>query len=66
MKSIGQLVIEHYADTYEEVLELAQENSTYAVNSNSLIYYALDVYAYDVTIPAKVQWRWYSVQEIRF
>ena len=54
LKSIGQLVIEHYADTYEEVLELAQENSTYAVrNSNSLIYYALDVYAYDVTIPGE-------------
>lgn len=54
LKSIGQLVIDHYADTYKEVLELAQENSTYAAkNSQSLIYYALDVYAYDVAIPGE-------------
>ncbi|KAF6071714.1 putative peptidase family protein [Candida albicans] len=44
----------NYAPVDIPSLELAQENSTYAVrNSNSLIYYALDVYAYDVTIPGE-------------
>lgn len=51
---MGQTVIDHYADTYDECLELAESNPDEAVrNSASLRYYALDVYAYDVAIPGE-------------
>lgn len=49
---IGQGVVGHYADTFDECLELAEHNETYAIrNSASLRYYALDVYAYDIAVP---------------
>lgn len=49
---LGQGVVGHYADTYEECLELAKTNSSEAVrNSATLRYYALDVYAYDLSVP---------------
>lgn len=49
---LGQGVIDHYADTFEECLELAENNETLAVrNSASLRYFALDVYAYDIAVP---------------
>lgn len=49
---LGHGVIGHYADTYEECLELAQTNASEAVrNSATLRYYALDVYAYDIAVP---------------
>lgn len=52
--SLGQGVVGHYADTYEECLELAKTNVSEAVrNSATLRYYALDVYAYDISIPGK-------------
>lgn len=52
--SIGQGVVGHYADTYDECLELAKKNITEAVrNSATLTYYALDVYAYDIAVPGK-------------
>lgn len=52
--SFGYEVVGHYADTYDECLELAKKNSTLAVrNSATLRYYALDVYAYDISIPGK-------------
>lgn len=51
---IGQFVVGHYADTYEECLELAEANATYALrNSATLRYFALDVYAYDIAVPGK-------------
>lgn len=51
---LGQQVIGHYADTYEECLELAKTNESLAVrNSATLRLYALDVYAYDISIPGK-------------
>ncbi|RCK56528.1 pH-regulated antigen PRA1 [Candida viswanathii] len=54
LESIGNEIVGHYVDSYEDCLEFATENATYAVrNSDSLIYYALDVYAYDVAAPGE-------------
>lgn len=50
--AMGEKVISHYADTYEDCLELAKSNASYtAINSATLRYYALDVYAYDISVP---------------
>lgn len=50
--AIGQGLIEHYADGYSGVLELAEGNRTEAVHdSETLQYFALEVYAYDVAVP---------------
>ncbi|KAL4764222.1 major allergen Asp F2 [Aspergillus foveolatus] len=52
MPAIGQGLVEHYADGYEGVLELAEGNRTEAVHdSETLQYFALEVYAYDVVVP---------------
>lgn len=52
--SLGQGVVGHYADTYDDCLELAQTNSSQAVrNSATLRLYALDVWAYDISIPGE-------------
>lgn len=52
--SMGQGVVGHYADTYDECLELAKQNISEAVrNSATLRFYALDVYAYDIALPGK-------------
>jgi len=51
---VGEGVVEHYGHEgkYPGVLALAKENSTYAVrNSDSLQYFALEVYAHDVAVP---------------
>ncbi|KAI4739670.1 zincin [Aureobasidium sp. EXF-12298] len=51
---IGEGAAEHYADTYTECLELAQENSAEAVrNTHTLQYFALDVYAMEVALPGE-------------
>ncbi|PLB54774.1 zincin [Aspergillus steynii IBT 23096] len=52
LPAIGQGLIEHYADDYEEVVELAKgDNSTLATkDSNTLQYFALEVFAYDVVV----------------
>lgn len=51
---IGQDVVGHYADTYDECVELAESSPEEAVrNSASLRYYALEVYAYDVAVPGE-------------
>lgn len=50
--SIGAGHIEHYADDYEEVIELAAGNDTHSTHdSNALQYFALEVYAYDIAVP---------------
>lgn len=50
--AFGKGAIGHYADTYEDVLELAKTNGSRAVrNSASLILYALDIYAHDISVP---------------
>lgn len=49
---LAQEAIGHFADGYEECLELAETEPSEAVkNSESLRYYALEVYAYDVAVP---------------
>lgn len=50
--SMGEFVAGHYADTFEEVLQLAKTNSSLAVrNSATLRYFAIDAYTYDIIIP---------------
>lgn len=52
--TVGQSSVDHYADTYDECLELANESPEEAVrNSASLRLYALEVYAYDITLPGQ-------------
>ncbi len=52
LPAFGQGLIEHYADGYDGVLELAEGNRTEAVHdSETLQYFALEVYAYDVAVP---------------
>lgn len=47
-------VIDHYVDDYTPVLELARTNPEVAVrNSDSLQYFAVDVYAYDIALPGR-------------
>ncbi|KAK5714350.1 Prenylated Rab acceptor protein 1 [Elasticomyces elasticus] len=49
---IGEGVVGHYADEYEECLQLAIDSPEEAVrNSATLRYFALDVYAYDIAEP---------------
>ncbi|OTA52379.1 major allergen Asp F2 [Hypoxylon sp. EC38] len=54
LPAIGEGIVEHYADTYEECLELAINNPAEAVrNSHTLQYFALDVYAFDIAVPGE-------------
>jgi hypothetical protein len=51
---VGEGVVEHYssAPKYPGVLDLAKSNSAWAVrNSDSLQYFALEVYAHDIAVP---------------
>ncbi|EAT89727.1 hypothetical protein HBH56_018760 [Parastagonospora nodorum] len=50
---VGEGVVEHYSvGKYPGVLELAKENSTYAVrDSDTLQYFALEAYAQDIAVP---------------
>ncbi|CAI6301749.1 unnamed protein product [Periconia digitata] len=51
---VGEGVVEHYAGEYDEVLELAESNSAEAVrNSDTLQYFALEAYAYDIALPGE-------------
>ncbi|KAB8265729.1 putative peptidase domain-containing protein [Aspergillus pseudonomiae] len=52
MPPIGQSWVEHFADGYGEVLELAAGNkSTSTRDSETLQYFALEAYAYDIAAP---------------
>ncbi|KAI1841465.1 hypothetical protein JX266_012305 [Neoarthrinium moseri] len=52
MPSVGEEVVEHYADDYEECVQLAIDNPAQAVrNTHTLQYFALDVYAFDIALP---------------
>lgn len=54
LPKVGETVVEHYADSYAECLELAKTNPAEAVrNTHSLQYFALDVYAYDIALPGE-------------
>lgn len=52
MPAVGGAYIEHYAEDYAEVIELAAGNETYSTHdSDTLQYFALEVYAYDIAVP---------------
>lgn len=52
LPAIGENHVGHFTETYEDVLQLAIHNSTYAVrDSDALQYFAADVYGYDVAVP---------------
>lgn len=53
MPAIGWDYIGHFADDYEEVVELAAaKNSTESTHdSDTLQYFALEAYAYDIAVP---------------
>ncbi len=47
-------IIDHYVDEYTPILELAKTDPDVAVrNSDSLQYFAMDVYAYDIALPGQ-------------
>jgi hypothetical protein len=51
---IGEGATEHFADSYAECLELAEDEPADAVrNTHSLQYFALDVYAMEVALPGE-------------
>jgi hypothetical protein len=50
--TIGQNWVDHFADGYDEVLDLAIENATLSTHdSETLQYFALEVYAHDISVP---------------
>ncbi|KAJ5090885.1 hypothetical protein N7532_009569 [Penicillium argentinense] len=50
--TFGQNHIDHFADGYEEVVDQAIENVTLSTHdSETLQYFALEVYAYDIAVP---------------
>lgn len=52
MPSIGESHVEHYTETYSDVIEMAKNNASYSTHdSDTLQYFALDAYAYDIAIP---------------
>lgn len=54
LPKVGEGAVGHYGTEtkYSGVLDLPKENSTYAVrNSDTLQYFALEVYAHDVAVP---------------
>lgn len=54
LPKVGETIVEHYADTYAECLELAISSPADAVrNTHSLQYFALDVYAHDIALPGE-------------
>ena len=55
MPSQGEGVVDHYADDYNECVELALTSPEDTVrNTHTLQYFALDVYAYDIALPGDV------------
>ncbi|EHA50368.1 hypothetical protein MCOR27_000210 [Pyricularia oryzae] len=54
LEPVGEGVLEHYADSHAECLELAKSDPAKAArNSHTLQYFALDVYAYDIALPGE-------------
>lgn len=50
--TIGQNWVDHFADGYDEVLDLAIDNATLSSHdSETLQYFALEVYAHDISVP---------------
>ncbi|OJJ40798.1 hypothetical protein ASPWEDRAFT_166859 [Aspergillus wentii DTO 134E9] len=54
MPAFGQNTIDHYADGHAEVIEMAAGNKTYSTrDSETLQYFALEAYAYDISLPGE-------------
>ncbi|KAJ6187378.1 hypothetical protein N7519_002286 [Penicillium mononematosum] len=52
VSAIGQGWIDHFADGYEEVVDQAKNNATLSTrDSETLQYFALEAYAYDIAVP---------------
>lgn len=52
MPAVGQAWVEHFASDYEEVIELSASNETLSTHdSDTLQYFALESYAYDIAVP---------------
>ncbi|KAG7004515.1 aromatic hydroxylase fmpF [Physcia stellaris] len=52
MPAFGEDHVEHFAEGYAGALELARTNATFATHDSDILqYFALEVYAYDITIP---------------
>ncbi|EKV07786.1 Antigen 1 [Penicillium digitatum PHI26] len=50
--AFGQKWIDHFADGYEEVIDQAKTNATLSTHdSETLQYFALEVYAFDIAVP---------------
>jgi hypothetical protein len=49
---ISENVVEHFAEDYEGVVELAKTDpAKSAIDSDTLQYFAIDVYAFDIAAP---------------
>ncbi|KAJ9311463.1 hypothetical protein DTO271D3_8263 [Paecilomyces variotii] len=52
MPAVGQALVEHFSSDYDEALELAVNNGSLSThNSDTLQYFALESYAYDIAVP---------------
>lgn len=52
LPSVGQKWIDHHADGYKEVINLALEHPTLSTHdSETLQYFALEAYAHDISVP---------------
>ncbi|KAF2439845.1 zincin [Karstenula rhodostoma CBS 690.94] len=52
--TVGEGIVEHYAEDYAEVIELAQTESSLSVrDSDTLQLFALEAYAHDISIPGE-------------
>ena len=50
--AVGYGFIEHYVETYDDVIEFAENGTTTNTrDSDVLQYFALDAYAYDIAVP---------------
>lgn len=49
---ISENIVDHFTEDYEEVLELAKTDpAKSAIDSDTLQYFAIDVYAFDIAAP---------------
>lgn len=52
--AVGQMWIDHFADGYDEVLELAKSNRSESTrDSETLQFFALEAYAFDIAVPGE-------------
>ena len=52
MPAISEWYVDHFAEDYAQILDMAMHNNSYSVrDSDTLQYFALEAYAHDITIP---------------